>query len=97
MPELFGTSPSVVYPTRRVQGIGCRVCLNLAHHTANRLKHPACDLNRIAELAQRAKTAKTCKAQECWRRKAIAAAAEYSKRGQARAKRCGAIMDAFEA
>jgi hypothetical protein len=46
---------------------------------------------------QRAKTSRTRKVREHWRRKAIAAAAEYSKRGLTRTKRCEAVMDAFEA
>jgi hypothetical protein len=78
-------------------GVGCRGrdCLNLSHATEGRLKHPACDIERLAKLVERAKSAKTRKAQERWRSKALAAGAEYAKRGLARATRRKSLLDAW--
>jgi hypothetical protein len=78
-------------------GIGCRGrdCLNLSYATEGRLKHPACDLARIEELVERFKHAKTRAARERWRSKALAAGAEFSRRGLARATRRERLLDAW--
>jgi hypothetical protein len=93
-----GKRRAALYTRPGVQGIGCvgHDCLNLSYPTEGRLKHPACSLERIAELVARFKSAKTRRSRERWRSKALAAGEEYAKRGQARAQRREAILAAME-
>jgi hypothetical protein len=92
-----GARRNALYTRPGVAGIGCCGCLGLCYDSERRLRRPACSLERIAELVQRAKTAKTPAARRRWRRKALAAGAEFMRREMVRQERRKALLDAYAA
>jgi hypothetical protein len=90
-----GARRNALYTRPGVAGIGCRGCFHLAYASERTLRRPACSLERIAELVQRAKTAKTPAARARWRRKAVVAGAEFMRRENVRQERREALLQDY--